>query len=83
MTFRNMPLELNIFHLSKKHMPPMEEDPEEVCLIDAILDEQTQLLQLQEELTKEPTEVSEELQDAPKLCAIYGLWRKKKKSFLC
>ena len=28
LTFGNMMLELNIFHLSKKHMPSMEEDQE-------------------------------------------------------
>ena len=61
LTFRNMTLELNIFHLSKKHMHLMEEDPEEVCLIDTILDEQSQLQQLQEELIEEPAEISEEL----------------------
>ena len=43
LTFGNMTLELNIFHLSKKHMPPMEEDQEQVCHIDAILGEQYQL----------------------------------------
>ena len=48
LTFGNMTLELNIFHLSKKHMPPMEEDQEQVCHIDAILCEQYQLQQLQE-----------------------------------
>ena len=37
LTFGNMTLELNIFHLSKKHMQPMEEGPEEVCIIDTIL----------------------------------------------
>ena len=37
--FGNMTLELNIFHLSKKHMPPMEDDHEQVCHIDAILGE--------------------------------------------
>ena len=40
LTFGNMTLELNIFHLSKKHMQPVEEDPEEVCIIDIILEEQ-------------------------------------------
>ena len=30
LTFGNMTLELNIFHLSKKHMQPVEEGPEEV-----------------------------------------------------
>ena len=42
LTFGNMTSELNIFHLSKKHMPPMEEDSEEVCMIDTILGEQAQ-----------------------------------------
>ena len=40
LTFGNMTLELNIFHLSKKHMQPMEEGLEEVCMIDTILEEQ-------------------------------------------
>ena len=40
LTLGNMTLELNIFHLSKKHMHPMEEEPEEVCIIDTILEEQ-------------------------------------------
>ena len=75
--FRNMTLELNIFHLSKKHMPPVEEDPEEVCMIDTILGEQAQLQQLQEELIEEPVETSKELQNAPELCVIYGPWRRK------
>ena len=37
LTFRNMTLELNIFHLSKKHMYQQEDDSEEVCTIEAIL----------------------------------------------
>ena len=40
LTFRNMTLELNIFHLSKKHMQPVEDGPKEVCIIDTILEEQ-------------------------------------------
>ena len=39
LTFGNMTLELNIFHLSKKHMHVEEEGPEEVCLIDTIMEE--------------------------------------------
>ena len=39
LTLGNMTLELNIFHLSKKHMHAVEEGPEEVCLIDTILEE--------------------------------------------
>ena len=40
LTFGNMTLELNIFHLSKKHIQPMEEEPEEVCIINTIMEEQ-------------------------------------------
>ena len=40
LTFENMTLELNIFHLSKKHMHQQEDDIEKVCAIDAILEEQ-------------------------------------------
>ena len=40
LTFGNMTLELNIFHLSKKHMQPVEEGPKEVCIIDNIMEEQ-------------------------------------------
>ena len=40
LSFGNMTLELNIFHLCKKHMHVVEEGPEEVCLIDTILEEQ-------------------------------------------
>ena len=65
LTFGNMTLEHNIFHLSKKHMPLVEEDLEEVCMIDFVLGEQTQLQQLQEELRGESVEANEELQDAP------------------
>ena len=38
LTFGNMTLELNIFHLGKKHVHLEEEGPEEVCLIDTIMD---------------------------------------------
>ena len=40
LTFGNMTLELNIFHLSKKNMKPAEEGPEEICIIDTIMEEQ-------------------------------------------
>ena len=38
LTFGNMTLELNIFHLSKRHMHSEEDGCEEVCIIDAILE---------------------------------------------
>ena len=33
LTFGNMTLELNIFHLSSKHKSMEEQEPDEVCLI--------------------------------------------------
>ena len=39
LTFGNMTMELNIFHLVKKHVHHEEEHLEEVCLIDIIVEE--------------------------------------------
>ena len=44
LTFGNMTLELNTFHLSKKHVYLEEENLEEVCLINTILEEQCERL---------------------------------------
>ena len=46
LTFGNMTLELNIFHLSKKHMQSMEDCQEELCIIDTILEEQADQQQI-------------------------------------
>ena len=81
LTFKNMTLELNIFHLSKKHMHVVEEGPEEVCLIDTILEEQAEQQQLQDVLIKERADFHEELHETQELCAVHGPWRKKKKKF--
>ena len=41
LTFGNMTLELNIFHLYKKHIHSEEEEegPEEMCMIDTLVEE--------------------------------------------
>ena len=40
LTFGNMTLELNIFHMSKKLITPKEEEGlEEVCIIDTLMEE--------------------------------------------
>ena len=59
LTFGNMTLELNIFHLSKRHMHSEEDDCEEVCIIDAILEEQANEQQVQDLLTPELSECPE------------------------
>ena len=77
LTFGNMTLELNIFHLSKKHMQPMEEGLEEVCIIDTILEEQADHQQMQDVLIEELSGCFEELQEVQNLNTVHGQWRKK------
>ena len=63
LTFGNMALELNIFHLSKRHMHSEEDDCEEVCIIDAILEEQANEQQVQDLITPELSECLGEQQE--------------------
>ena len=60
LTFGNMTLELNIFHLSKKHMHQQEDDSEEVCAIEAILEEQANELLVQDVLSRELVDSNED-----------------------
>ena len=55
-----MTLELNIFHLSKKHIQPVEDGLEEVYIIDTILEEQADQQQMQDVLTEELVDCSKE-----------------------
>ena len=61
LTFGNTTLELNCFHLSKKHMQQVEEGPKEVCIIDTILEEQAEQQQQHDMLIEELFDFSEEL----------------------
>ena len=63
LTFDNMTLELNIFHLSKRHMHSEEYDCEGVCIIDAILEEQANEQQVEDVLTPELSECLREQQE--------------------
>ena len=76
LTFGNMTLELSIFPLSKKNMQPVEDGPEEVCIIDTILEEHADQQRIQDVLTEELDECSEEQQEH-ETCA--GALEKKKK----
>ena len=64
LNFKNMTLELNIFHLSKKHMLLVEDGLEEVCINDTILEEQANQQGMHDVLTKELAEYSEGQQEA-------------------
>ena len=77
LTFGNMTLELNIFHLSKKHMQPVEEGPEEVCIIDTILEEQADQHQMRDVLIEELSDCSKELHEVQDLNTVHGQWRNK------
>ena len=72
-----MTLELNIFHLSKKHVHLDEEDLEEVCLIDTIVEEQCEQLHVHEELIKELAKLLEKLDEPSHLCTAFCPWKKK------
>ena len=58
-----MTLELNIFYFSKKHMQPVEDGSEEVCIIDTILEEQADQQRMQDLLTEELVACSKEQQE--------------------
>ena len=72
-----MTLELNIFHLSKKHMQPVEDDCEEVCIIDIILEEQANEQQVQDVLNQELSDNLVEQQDPQSMSLVHGHWKKK------
>ena len=77
LTFGNMTLELNIFHLSKKHMHQQEDDSEEVCSIEAILEEQANELLVQEVLSRELVDNNEDQHELQKVSLLHGQWRRK------
>ena len=77
LTFGNMTLELNIFHLSKRHMHPVEDDCEEVCIIDTILEEQANEQQVQDVLTPELSECLGEQHEPQCMSLVQGYLRKK------
>ena len=82
LNFGNMTLELDIFHLSKRHMQPMEDDCEEVCIIDTILEEQANEQQVQDVLTQELFVCLEEQQEPQCMSLLHGCWKKRWKFYL-
>ena len=76
LTFGNMTLELNIFHLSKKHMQREEDVPEETCIIDTILEEEADqqgMLDIRDEELPECAEEQEEVD----MKSVQGHWRRR------
>ena len=77
LTFGNMTLELNIFHLGKRHMHSEEGDFEKVCILDTILEEQAKEQQVQDILTSELSECIGEQNELQEMSLVQGYWRRK------
>ena len=58
-------------------MQPMEDDCEDVCIIDTILEERANKQQVQYVLTQELCECLEEEQEPKCMSLLQGCWRKK------
>ena len=77
LTFGNMTLELNIFHLGKRHMHSEEDDFEEVYILDTILEEQANQQQVQDILTSELSECLVEQHEFQEISLAQGYWRRR------
>ena len=74
LTFGNMTLELNIFHLCKRHPNQDEDEQEEVCLIYTLIEEHVEGI-MKEELEKayeefQENELEEKVQETNEIASI-------------
>nr|CAN63960.1 hypothetical protein VITISV_044146 [Vitis vinifera] len=77
LTFGNMTLELNIFHLCKRHLHPKEEEGlEEVCLINTLVEEHCDK-NLEESLNESLEVLEEGLPEPSDVLAIMSPWRRR------
>ncbi|RVW23034.1 Retrovirus-related Pol polyprotein from transposon 17.6 [Vitis vinifera] len=81
LTFGNMTLELNIFHLCQKHIHPEEDEgPEEVCMIDTLVEEhcnQSILDQFEENSDESHEDLDDGLAKPMGMNAVMSNWRQK------
>ena len=77
LTFGNMNLELNIFHLCKKHLhPEKEEGSEEVCMIDTLVEEHCEQ-SMEEDLIESLGDLDEGLPEPSDLLTTMSPWRRR------
>ncbi|KAL6323242.1 hypothetical protein AAG906_029249 [Vitis piasezkii] len=77
LTFGNMTLELNIFYMSKKQITPEEEEgPEEVCIIDTLVEEHCNQ-NMQDKLNESLGDLEEGLSEPPDVLATLQSWRRR------
>ncbi|RVW61595.1 Transposon Ty3-I Gag-Pol polyprotein [Vitis vinifera] len=81
LTFGNMTLELNIFHLCQKHIHPEEDEgPEEVCMIDTLVEEhcnQSILDQFEENSDESHEDLDDGLAEPMGMNVVMSNWRQK------
>ena len=77
LTFGNMTLELNIFHLGKRHMHSEGDDFEEICILKTILEEQAKEQKMQDILTSELSECCVEQHEHQEVSLMQGYWRRR------
>ena len=76
LTFGNMTLDLNIFYMSKKQITPEEEEgPEELCIIDTLVEEHCNQ-NMQNKLNESLVDAEEGLSEPPTVLATLQSWRK-------
>ncbi|KAL6334680.1 hypothetical protein AAG906_021232 [Vitis piasezkii] len=76
LTFGNMTLDLNIFYMSKKQITPEEEEgPEELCIIDTLVEEHYNQ-NMQDKLNESLVDVEEVFSESPIGLATLQSWRK-------
>ena len=87
LTFGNMTLELNIFHLCKRHPNQDEDEQEEACLIDTLIEEHVEGIK-KEEMEKayeefEEIEQEEKIEEANEFASINHpmQWKEKREAF--
>ena len=76
LTFGNMTLDLNIFYMSKKQTTPEEEEgPEEVCIIDTLVEEHCNQ-NMQDKLNESLADFEDGLSEPPNMLATLQSWRR-------
>ena len=76
LTFGKMTLDLNIFYMSKKQTTPEEEEgPEEVCIIDTLVEEHCNQ-NMQDKLNESLADFEEGLSEHPNVLATLQSWRR-------
>ena len=81
LTFGNMTIELNIFHLCKKHIHLEEEEEglEEVCMIDTLVEEHYDQKML-EDLNESLGDLDEGLPEPSNLLATLPPWKRREEN---